>query len=87
MPSHQVSITLTASKGGGVTLQNNSPLFAIRAKEEQVDPIILLLQEKHQDCFSGPQLRLWARMNVNRQHEYLDIPTNIPIFTGSFKVI
>lgn len=62
---------------------DDTPVKKRASKEEQVDKIILLLRDKHQDRFSGPQLRLWARMNVNRQHESLDTPPNIPIFTGS----
>ena len=60
-----------------------TPVKKRASKEEQVDKIILLLRDTHQVHFSGPQLRLWARMNDNRQHESLDTPPNIPIFTGS----
>jgi len=50
------------------------------SKEDQVEKLILQLREKHNDQFSGSQLRLWARMKINGQHESLDAPANIPIF-------
>ena len=62
---------------------DETPVKKRASKDKQVDKIILILRDKHQDRFSGPQLRLWARMNVNGQHESLDTPPNIPIFTGS----
>ena len=45
--------------------------------------LFFYFKKKHQSRFSGPQLWLWARMNVNGQHESLDTSPNIPIFTGS----
>ena len=55
---------------------DDTPVKKRASKEEQVDKIILLLRDTHQHHFSGPQLRLWARMYVNRQHESLDTPPN-----------
>ena len=54
------------------------------AKDEQIDKIVQKLREKHED-FSIPQLRLWARMKLGGQHESLDNPPQIPLFTGNKK--
>ena len=34
------------------------------AKEEKIDAITQELREKHGEQFTGPQLRLWARMHL-----------------------
>ena len=62
---------------------DETPIKKRASKEDQVEKLILQLREKHNDQFSGSQLRLWARMKINGQHESLDAPPNIPIFTGS----
>jgi len=51
-------------------------------KDEQIDQLVQKLKEKH-DNYSVPQLRLWARMKLGGQHESLDDPPRIPLFTGT----
>ena len=58
------------------------PLSKRADKENWIDMVFQQLKELHGEQFSGPQLRLWARMNVNCQHESLDSPPRIPIFSG-----
>ena len=58
------------------------PLSKRADKENRIDMVFQQLKELHGEQFSGPQLRLWARMNVNNQHESLDSPPRIPIFSG-----
>ena len=53
------------------------------SREEKVDTLAQELREKHADQFSGPQLRLWARMKLNGQHNSMDHPPQIPLFTGT----
>ena len=43
------------------------------------------LAEKHGDKFNEMQLKLWARMIVNKQHDDMEVPPNIPIITGGIK--
>jgi len=62
---------------------DETPIKKRASKEDQVEKLILQLREKHNDRFSGSQLRLWARMKINGQHESLDASPDIPIFTGS----
>ena len=52
-------------------------------KEKEVDEIVNNLKEHHKDSYSGPQLRLWARMISNGLHEDLDDPPRVPMITGS----
>ena len=54
-----------------------------KAKEDIVDEITKILQEKHGETWSIPQYRLWARMKHNDQHSSLDTPPSIPIFSGT----
>ena len=53
------------------------------AKEERIDSTTQQLREIHGETYSGPQLRLWARMHLNGQHDSLEEPPRIPLFTGS----
>ena len=53
--------------------------------EEEVKKIAIELEEKHGDKYNERQLRLWARMIFNKQHEDLEEPPNIPIITGGVK--
>lgn len=63
--------------------QESSSLSSRRAeKESQIDSVFQQLQELHHDQYSGPQLRLWARMKVNGQHDSIDSPPRIPLFSG-----
>lgn len=54
------------------------------SREEAVDKMAQELREKHgEELFSGAQLRLWARMKLNGQHNSMDHPPQIPLFTGT----
>jgi len=53
------------------------------AKEDGIDATRQQLREKHGEMYSGPQFRLWARMHLSGQHDGLDNPPHIPLFTGS----
>lgn len=53
------------------------------AKEDRIDATTQQLREKHGETYSGPQFRLWARMHLSGQHDSLDEPPHIPLFTGS----
>ena len=46
---------------------NDSAVTKRQAREEEIDSIFRQLQESHDDAYSVPQLRLWARM-VIREH-------------------
>ena len=52
-------------------------------KEQEVDDIFQDLKERHDSDYSGPQLRLWARMISNGLHEDLDNPPRVPMITGT----
>ena len=51
-------------------------------REARIDSVVQELREIHKDKYSGPQLRLWARLKVNGQHDSMDSPPNIPLFSG-----
>ena len=51
-------------------------------KEKEVDEVFKDLKDKHGCKYSGPQLRLWARMITNGLHESLDDPPQVPMITG-----
>ena len=56
------------------------------AKETEIDKITQELHEIHGlDKWTLPQYRLWARMKVNGQHDDLDTPPQIPLFTSVVK--
>ena len=52
-------------------------------REEELETIFQQLKEKHGSKFSGPQLRLWARMIVAKTHDDMDEPPNVPMITGT----
>lgn len=56
------------------------------AREDEIEEIVQKLRERHSDRFSLPQMRLWARMKLNGQHDCLDNPPQIPLFTGRVSV-
>lgn len=53
------------------------------AREDEIEEIVQKLRERHSDRFSLPQMRLWARMKLNGQHDCLDNPPQIPLFHWS----
>ncbi len=50
--------------------------------ESEVDKVFHELRSKHGDDYTGPQYRVWSRMIVNKIHDSLEEPPNIPIITG-----
>ena len=56
------------------------------ARETEIDKTTQELREIHGlDKWTLPQYRLWARMKVNGQHDDLDTPPQIPLFTNVVK--
>ena len=57
--------------------KNRKSESAIRARqdrEEDLESLYSELQKKHGDSYSGPQLRLWARMIVSGTHDDKEEP-------------
>ena len=52
-------------------------------REDELEDVFQQLKKRHGSEYSGPQLRLWARMYVANTHDDLDHPPNVPIITGS----
>jgi len=50
--------------------------------ENKVDKVFHDLCSKHADDYTGPQYRIWSCMIVNKIHESLEEPPNIPIIPG-----
>ena len=66
-------------------IKSSSTLITVRARqdrEEDLESIYSELQEKHGDSYSGPQLRLWARMIVSGTHDDVEEPPRVPIIIG-----
>ncbi len=60
----------------------DEPLSKRAKKEEEIETTYRSLRAKHGEEFSDPQLRLWARMQVNGLHADLENPPNVPAITG-----
>ena len=54
-------------------------------REEELESIFQQLKERHESKFSGPQLRLWARIIVAKTHEDMDEPPKVPMITGAIQ--
>ena len=54
-------------------------------QEEELECVFQRLKEKHDNKWSGPQYRLWARAIVSGIHDNEDKPPNSPMFTGSIQ--
>ena len=52
-------------------------------KEEELEDVFQKLKQKHESEYSGPQLRLWARMIICNTHDDMDNPPRVPMITGS----
>ena len=50
--------------------------------EDELDEIYEKLREKHQENFTGPQLRLWARMLRSGRYSDYDNAPQVPLITG-----
>ena len=63
--------------------KNDSRGVSRRAEtEEELEDVFQNLKEKHGTDYSGPQLRLWARMIVSKTHDDLENPPKVPMITG-----
>lgn len=54
-------------------------------KIKDVEDLISQLKERHGKAFTTEQLSCWAHMYHMEKHNSLDIPPDIPFFTGSVK--
>lgn len=54
-------------------------------KEDEVEDIFQKLKSMHGSDYSGPQLRLWARMVAANTHDDLDQPPKVPMITGGIQ--
>ncbi len=52
-------------------------------REDELENVFQKLKQKHGSEYSGPQLRLWARMIIAITHEDIDNPPKVPMITGS----
>ena len=62
---------------------NDSAVTKRQAREEEIDSIFRQLQESHDDAYSVPQLRLWARMVISGTHDDLETPPRVPMIVGA----
>jgi len=60
----------------------DEPVSKRARKEEEIEETFHTLRKNHGEEFSDPQLRLWARMYVNKLHTDLENPPNVPAITG-----
>jgi len=51
--------------------------------DDELEDIFQQLKRKHESKYSGPQLRLWARMIIAKTHDDMDNPPKVPMITGS----
>lgn len=51
-------------------------------KESEVEEVYTNLVSMHKDSYTTPQLRLWARMVCSNLHADLEMPPDIPAFSG-----
>ncbi len=63
--------------------QSEGPVNKRQAREEELDSTFKELKKNHGDAYSGPQLRLWARMVISGTHDNLDDPPRVPIIVGA----
>ena len=59
-------------------VDEDAPVSKCANKEQDIEEAFKVLQEKHSEEYSAPQLRLWARMYGNGLHDDLDNPPNVP---------
>ena len=55
----------------------------LNEREDELESTFQQLKEKHGNNYSGPQLRLWARMIVAKTHSDMDEPPRVPMITGT----
>ena len=61
---------------------NDPPPSKRKLIEDKVDEMVEKLKERHDDHYTLPQMRLWARMISAGHHDSLDDPPRIPAITG-----
>ena len=49
---------------------------------DAIDELAHKLYEKHGESYNMPQLRLWARMVLNKQYKSMDVAPPYPPFQG-----
>lgn len=54
----------------------------VSEQEEELESVFQKLRGMHENKWSGPQYRLWARAIVSGVHESSDHPPNAPMFSG-----
>ena len=52
-------------------------------REEELEEVYQKLKKKHEENYTGPQLRLWARMITANTHEDYGKPSKVPMITGT----
>lgn len=68
------------------TRKRSSPAELPTSKRQQIEDEVQChvtqLKEKHGTKYTVPQLRFWARMVTTKNHDGLDDPPNMPLFSG-----
>ena len=62
--------------------KNNSSQSKENEREDELESVFQKLREIHGNNYSGPQLRLWARMVVTNTHDDLSEHPKVLMFTG-----
>ena len=75
---NQLTNTLAKRKN----CKSESAVRARQDRQEDLESIHSELQKKHRDSYSGPQLRLWARMIVSGTHDDMEEPPRVPMIRG-----
>lgn len=52
-------------------------------RDQELENMFQQLKKKHEDNYSGPQLRLWACMIIANTQDDMDNPPKVPMITGS----
>ncbi len=71
-----------ANKKRKLTEHEDAPVVK---RQDKIDQITSELQQKHGEKFGMPQLRIWARMILNNQHNSTDTPPSFPLFNDNVK--
>jgi len=65
--------------------ESDTGLLKRQEKEEELEGVFKDLKGRHNEKYTLPQLRLWARMISSSIHNDMDNPPDIPAFRGSCK--
>lgn len=63
-------------------MDKDAPVSKRAKKEQDIKEAFKVLQDKHSEEYSSPQLCIWARMYGNGLHDDLDDPPNVTAITG-----